>query len=179
MRELTNSHFERFALEEKRADQISSLFVQFVQLFKGRYCPTTANRGRKWYQSIGILKLPGWPFSFFNFKGTPSRVEHKTIRSIFTTIELASTIIKSDTGANFVIIYLKYRCTVPRRHRTAMVQWHVGTVKLLCGPIPVHCTLMIVTVDRRRPARENVQQSRSPYSSCTVPTWHRTEHRWW
>ena len=29
------------------------------------------------------------------------------------------TILKSDTGANFVIIYLQYRCTVPRRHPTA------------------------------------------------------------
>ena len=35
--------------------------------------------------------MPGRPFSFFNFKGTPSREEHKTILSIFTTIELAST----------------------------------------------------------------------------------------
>ena len=34
------------------------------------------------YQLIGILKLPGRPCSFFNFKGTPSREEHKTICSV-------------------------------------------------------------------------------------------------
>ena len=36
-------------------------------------------RGRKWYQSIDILKLSGCPFFFFHFKGTPSREEHKTV----------------------------------------------------------------------------------------------------
>ena len=30
-----------------------------------RYCPTTGNRGRKWYQSIDNFKMPGRPFSFF------------------------------------------------------------------------------------------------------------------
>ena len=46
--------------------------------------------------------------------------------------------------------------TVPHWHRTATVRSRP-------------CTLYteIVTVDRRRPAKENVRQSRSPYSSCT------------
>jgi len=35
--------------------------------------------------------MPGRPFSFFNFKGTPSLEEHKTILSVFTTVESAST----------------------------------------------------------------------------------------
>ena len=56
---------------------------------------------------------------------------------------------------------------VPRRHRTVTVPCHIGTVQLLYSPVPVHCTLMIVTVDSRRPAKENVRQSHSPYSSCT------------
>jgi len=55
------------------------------------YCPTTANRGGNWYQSIDNCKLSGRPFYFFHFKGTPSQAEHKTILSVFTTIESAST----------------------------------------------------------------------------------------
>ena len=43
------------------------------------------------YPSIDIFKLSGWPFSFFHFKGTPSREEHKTVHSVFTTIESDST----------------------------------------------------------------------------------------
>ena len=35
--------------------------------------------------------MPGRPFSFLNFKGTPSREEHKTVPSVFTTFESAST----------------------------------------------------------------------------------------
>jgi len=50
-----------------------------------------ANRGRKWYQSIDIFNLSGGPFSSFHFKGTPSREEHKTVHSVFITIESAST----------------------------------------------------------------------------------------
>jgi len=34
-----------------------------------RYCPTTGNRGRKWYQSIDNFKMPGRPFSFLILKG--------------------------------------------------------------------------------------------------------------
>ena len=51
----------------------------------------TAKRGQNWYKSKDNFKLPGWPFSFFHFKGTPSREEHKTVLSILTTIESAST----------------------------------------------------------------------------------------
>ena len=84
--------------------------------------------------------MPGRPFSFFYFKGTPSREEHKQSPLYGATSHW---------------------------HRTATVQCNIGTVQLLYGPVLVHCTLMIVTVDRRRPAKENVRQSRSPYSSCT------------
>ena len=56
-----------------------------------RNCPTTAYKGRKWYQSIDNFKLPGWPFCFFHFEGTPSQEEHKTVLSVFTTIGSAST----------------------------------------------------------------------------------------
>ena len=52
---------------------------------------TTANRGQKWYQSIDKFKISGRLVSFFHFKGTLSQEEHKTILSIFTTIESALT----------------------------------------------------------------------------------------
>jgi len=56
-----------------------------------KYCSTTANRGRKLYQSIDNFKLPGQQFSFIYFKGTPSRKEHKTVLIVITTNGSAST----------------------------------------------------------------------------------------
>ena len=120
----------------------------------------TGNRGRKWYQSIGILKLPGRPFSFFNFKGTPSWEEHKTVPSVFSTVGSASTgrdlFLRSSVSPYSC-------CTVPgvpvqllygeRLCRTfSFAGRRLSTVTI----ISVQCT------------------GTGPYSSCTVPTWHRT-----
>jgi len=75
----------------------------------------TANRGRKWHQSIDNFKLYGRPFSLFILRGTPSWGEHKTI---YTTTESASTgwigKIRSSVSAYS-------RSTVPHVHRTATV----------------------------------------------------------
>jgi hypothetical protein len=88
-------------------------------MFKGTYCPTTGNRGRKWYQSIDNFKMPGWPFPFFNFKGTPSREEHKTVPSVFTTFESAST---GQLGLLQSSVSPYSCCKVPRFPRTATVR---------------------------------------------------------
>ena len=65
-----------------------------------------------------------------------------------------------------------YSCTV----------WSHGVpLQLLNGPVPVPYrgfTLIIITVDKPQPAKENVRQSRSPYSSCTMNTWDRTATVW-
>ena len=129
-----------------------------------------------------------WSAMFlFNFKGTPSREEHKTVPSVFTTVGSASTgrgLLRSSVSA-YKLFYNQIpeqilssftfrtavRChvgTVQLRHGATLAPYSVSTVKLLYGPVPVPyrgCTLMIVSVDRRQPAKVNVRQSRSP---CTV-----------
>ena len=49
-------------------------------MLKGPVSNDRVQGGRKWSQSIGILKLPGRSL----FKGRPSREEHKTVSSVVT-----------------------------------------------------------------------------------------------
>jgi hypothetical protein len=44
-----------------------------------RYCLMTTDVGRHWYHSIRKDKLSYRQVSFYHFKWTPSREEHKTV----------------------------------------------------------------------------------------------------
>jgi len=123
----------------------------------------TANRGRKWYQSIDNFNLPGWPLSFYHFKGTQSQEEHKTVHSFFTTIESAWT---GRVGLLRSSVSLYSRCTVPRCPRTATVRRATLLYIFLCWPAPID-------VDNHQ-CTATVRCHVAQYSSCTVPTWHRT-----
>ena len=104
--------------------------------------------------------MPGWPFFFFNFKGTPSREEHKTVPSVFTTVGSASTgqdlFLRSSVSPYSC-------CMVPRCPRTATVQRATLLYIFLCWPAPIDGDDLSVQCT-----------GTGPYSSCTVPTWHRT-----
>ena len=94
--------------------------------------------------------MPGRPFSFFNFKGTPSREEHKAILSVFTTVESVSTrqvrflqssvspysyCMASDFAVHFPLLagaYWRWRSSVysvKGRDRTVAVRCRRGTVQ--------------------------------------------------
>ena len=104
--------------------------------------------------------MPGRPFSFFNFKGTPSREEHKTVPSVFTTVESAS------TGR---VRFLHHRCPPPAAVRSHGVPVQLLNGKRLCRTFSIAgwrlSTVTILSVQCT---------GTGPYSSCTVPTWHRT-----
>ena len=134
--------------------------------FKGRYCPTAANRGRKWYQSIDISKLSGRSFSCFHFKGTPSREEHKTVHSIFTTVESALTglvgLLRSSVSPSS-------RHTVPWCPRTNTV-WRATLLYIfICWLVPIN------GANHQYSTGTGLYSScMATYHSCTVPKWHRT-----
>jgi len=78
-----------------------------------RYCPVKSKGVAD--RTIQIIKLYVLLIPFFHFKGKPSRDEHKTSFSIFTTNESAST---GQMG--FIRSFMSYlnRCMVPQHHRT-------------------------------------------------------------
>ena len=73
-------------------------------------------------------------FPFFNFKGTPSQEEHKTVPSVFSTVGSASTgrdlFLRSSVSAYSC-------CTVPRCPRTATVRRTTLPYIFLCWPAPI------------------------------------------
>jgi len=100
-----------------------------------------------WYQSIDNFKLPDRPSYFFHCKGTPSREEHKTVLSIFTTFESAST---GWIGKIWSSVSMYSRSMVPRVHRAATV-WLV--------PLPYIFFCWLAPIDG---------PTLSPYSHCMV-----------
>ena len=65
--------------------------ISFYCPFKGTVQRQLTGVESDRYQSVENLSCRVGHFSFCHFKGTPSREEHKTLTSVYTTIESAST----------------------------------------------------------------------------------------
>ena len=96
-----------------------------------------------------ILNCLDGHFPFFNFKGTPSWEEHKTVPSVFTTFESSSTgrvcLLQSSVSPSNC-------CTVPQFPRTATVRRETLPNIFLCWLAPIdgddnQCTASVQYMD--------------------------------
>ena len=118
----------------------------------------TDNRGRKWYHWIDNFKLPGRQFSFFNFKGAPSREEPKTVHNVFTVESALTGLVRFLRSS----VSPSGRWTVPRCPHTATVRRATLPYIFLCWLVPIDGDDLSVQYT-----------GTGLYSSCTVPMWHR------